>query len=438
MILPATRPNHALMRAAEAGDVAGVQAALAAGASVNAARGGWRGDPTCSVLLRAVLKGHAPVARTLLAAGAPLWKSQVKQGRNPVEEALLRGTPEMVWAFVEAAGGLEDFLHGAQGALGKSYALRLTYRLGLEDRLDALILGWIERLPPEERQRPGDHIALPKVWESLRYRPAIAPGVLKLLEAWVPFPTRESLGKDLPSVMAALFKDTPDTNPLLARLVGALTPEDWDRRLPRVMAPGSVLGEPPEAPTVALAALRFPRPGVLRALKRSMATWNEEAKALWWLLHGVKAAELTCKSGSPIGLRWLLEHAPRHVFERFDAPKALVDVLENKLAEPRNAAALVSVLCALGARWEKPAGDGDTALHRICREWNEGRRQKYRDRWLEQWVVAGGALDNPTNSAGKTPNDELRLADPAAAAHWEMHALQQVLPASASVPRVRL
>ena len=62
---PAALPPDALHRAAQAGDVAGLQAALAAGADVNARDGrGW------TALMHAVDKGYPLLVELLLAAGA--------------------------------------------------------------------------------------------------------------------------------------------------------------------------------------------------------------------------------------------------------------------------------------------------------------------------------------------------------------------------------
>jgi len=155
---PAVSPDALpgpLLRAARAGDAAGVVAALASGA-----RPGERSAVGWTALHGAARGGHLEVARLLIAAAAPA-DARAMDGLTPLMLAAEGGHAELVAAL--RAAGATPGLRGGEGRTAVESALQLGH-VEVADRLRtsgaavdaALALLWVRAL----LQRRGQPVAL--------------------------------------------------------------------------------------------------------------------------------------------------------------------------------------------------------------------------------------------------------------------------------------
>ncbi len=112
------QPPDALHRAARAGDIAGLKAALDAGSDVDRLDGqGW------TALMHAVNKDHALVAESLIAGGADV-DIQAPDGATALFMAAVLGQPEIVGLLMNA--GADISIQGPKGRTAVDVA-RLTF-----------------------------------------------------------------------------------------------------------------------------------------------------------------------------------------------------------------------------------------------------------------------------------------------------------------------
>lgn len=102
---PADRATRELLRAADLGNAARVEAALGQGARMDEARVAWTGPDGQPALVAAALRGHAEIVSLLLRRGADPLVTE-RDGFNVWHAAAFQGRPEVLRVLIDA---------GAQG-----------------------------------------------------------------------------------------------------------------------------------------------------------------------------------------------------------------------------------------------------------------------------------------------------------------------------------
>ena len=159
----AAAPPDALHRAAAAGDVAGLYAALSAGAVVDARDGqGW------TALMHAVNKGYPRLVGPLLAAGAAV-DAQAPDGATALFMAVVLGHTEVVGLLMEAEA--DTTVKGPKGKTAVDVASTVGDPAILKALGSSVLSPKCAELPGSYPHGSGDNHASAQCWQELADNP---------------------------------------------------------------------------------------------------------------------------------------------------------------------------------------------------------------------------------------------------------------------------